>query len=374
MAGDDAPTGDESGRPHRREGRPVRAWVDLVSPGHPFFFRALLGGLDGVDARITVREKTETVPLARELDLPHRVVGRDYDDPWLRRLGIPYRTLHLIARAPACDVSLSLRNAMCVLASRLRGVPSIHFTDNDIVAHTDGAHDEALYARLEAAATHNVVPAAFQARVLTDRGADPASVHTYDGTKEDVYVAAMEPDPSFPARLPFDSGGFVVVRPEALDATYVDAGASLVPALLDRFVDRGVGVVYLPRGRGDRRHADGYDADEVHVPDGALDGLQLAWHARCVLTGSGTIAREAAAMGTPAVSFFPSPLLSVDRRLVAEGRLFHSRDAGDVAAHVRGLGRDRAGRDLSRARAVRSEVLSLTAGLLTRCTRRGAGT
>ncbi|ESP86897.1 DUF354 domain-containing protein [Candidatus Halobonum tyrrellensis] len=351
------------GAPRRH---PVRAWVDLASPGHPFFFRSLLAGLDGVTARTTAREKTETVPLARELGIEHTVVGRDYDRPLARKFGIPYRTLQLVRRMPPCDVSLSLRNAMCVLASRVRGVPSVHFTDNDIMRHDEGVTGESVYARLEAAATHNVVPAAFDTTVLTDRGADPERVHRFDGTKEDLYVADFDPDPAFGDRVPFDPGSYVVVRPEALDATYVHAERSLVPALLDRFVERGVGVVYLPRGRGDRGHAAPYDPTDVYVPSEPLDGLQLAWHARCVLTGSGTMAREAAAMETPAVSFFPGPLLSVDRDLTERGRLFHSRDPAAVVEHV-GSTEPTPGGDTERARRVRREAVDLTADLIDRC-------
>lgn len=356
--------GREAGR------RAVRAWVDLASPGHPFFFESLRDGLDGVDWRTTAREKTETVPLARGLGLDHTVVGRDYDHPLVRKFGIPYRTLQLVRRMPACDVSLSLRNAMCVLASRVRGVPSIHFTDNDVMRHADGVTGESVYARLEAAATHNLVPAAFDARVLTGRGADPDRVHRFDGTKEDVYVAGFDPDPSFPAALPFDPGRYVVVRPEALDATYVDAERSLVPDLLARFVDRGTGVVYLPRRRGDDGHAAPYDRDEVFVPPDPLDGLQLAWHARCVLTGSGTMAREAVAMDKPAVSFFPGRLLSVDARLADEGRLLHSRDPAAIAEYV-GSHESTGRGDTARARAVRREVLDLVADLVNRCTATG---
>jgi len=351
-------------RPRPRT-RPVEAWIDLASPSHPFFFRALVDELPGVTARVTVRAKTETVPLAREVGFDYRVVGRDFDDARLRTLGVPLRTLQLTLRRHDWDVALAARNAMCVLAAKAHGVPSIHFTDNDITAHVDGLRIEELYSRFEAAATHNVVPAAFETRELTDRGADPASVHTYGGTKEDVYAAALDPDPSFPDRLPFDSGEYVVVRPEALTAAYIDADASIVPDLLAGFAERDVGVVYLPRGRGDESFAEGYD-DGVYVPPEPPNGLQLAWHARCVLTGSGTMSREAAAMETPAVSFFPSTLLSVDAALVEEGRVFHSRDAAAIVEYVDGLTDADAAPDLDRSQSVRREVADLVAGLVER--------
>jgi predicted glycosyltransferase len=343
----------------------VTAWIDLASPSHPFFFDGLVDALDGLHPSVTVRDKTETVPLAREVGLHFRTVGKDFENVHLRKLGIPLRTAQLYLAAPDVDVALSARNAMCVLAAKARGVPSIHFTDNDICAYVDGLYAEELYHRLEARATHNVVPEAFRTEILTDRGADPDRVHTYDGYKEDVYVAGFDPDPDFPDRLPFDGEPFVVVRPEALSATYVDAETSIVPELLAGLTDRGLNAVYLSREARNRSLVPD-DSDRVYVPDGALSGLDLAWHARCVLTGSGTMAREAARMETPAVSFFPSRLISVDQALVEAGEVFHSRDPTAIVDYVDRLGAGDAVPDRTTARRVRDEVAGLTADLIDR--------
>lgn len=342
----------------------VGVWVDLASPSHPFFFKALTDSLSNVRTTVTVREKTETVPLAQQVGYAFRTLGRDYENPRLRKIGIPLRTVQLAFRAPRSDVALSSRNAMCILAAKARGVPSIHFTDNDICAYVDGLKAEELYHRLEAQATHNVVPAAFRTEVLTERGTDPDRVHTYDGYKEDVYVAAFDPDPAFVDELPFESKEFIVVRPEALSATYVDADGSLVPSILAGAAERGINVVYLPREASDREFAADLPGERVFVPSEPLSGLELAWHARCVLTGSGTMAREAARMETPAVSFFPNTRISVDRALIDEGEIFHSRDTEDILDYVESVTDRDAEPNLSRAKCVRREVAALTADLV----------
>lgn len=338
------------------------AWVDLVSPSHPFFFSALLDHLPDVDVTTTVREKTETVDLAETVGFDHRVVGRDFDNGFLRKIGIPLRTAQLTLQAPTADVSLSSRNAMCILASKARGIPSIHFTDNDITAHVDGLRYEDLYNRLEAMATHNVVPAAFETDELIKRGADPDSVHTYDGYKEDIYIADFEPDPAFTAQFPFEE--YIVVRPEALGAAYVDADQSLVPELLEGAAERDLSVVYLPRGRGDEEFAKPYDETQVYAPDSALDGLQLAWHAKCMLTGSGTMAREAACMEKPAVSFFPNTLLSVDQEMVSEDRIFHSRDSSTILEYIDSLSEQDVSPDRARSQEVRQEVVEIVSDII----------
>jgi len=315
-------------------GKPV--WLDLISPSHPFLFSGLLDGLSDTTFRTTVRRKTETVDLAREAGFDFATLGRDFENVALRTAAVPLRTVQAAAQAPTADVSLSARNAMCVLASRARGIPSIHLTDNDITAYVDAPLVERAFCRFRSTATHHVVPSVFRTSELTRWGADPERIHTYDGYKEDIYVANFETDETFPEKLPFET--YVVLRPEALGAAYVDEEESLVPELLNALAGRGTNVVYLPRRQSGRVHADSHSDDRVYVPDGALDGLQLAWHSDGVLTGSGTMAREAACMGKPAVSFFPGPLLSVDRSMVEDGLVFHSRDSEEIASYLASVG------------------------------------
>ncbi|SIR76595.1 hypothetical protein SAMN05421858_3719 [Haladaptatus litoreus] len=332
-------------------------WIDLVSPSHPFFFRGLVDALPNLETNVTVREKTETVGLAEEVGFDYTTLGRDFDNTLLRKFGIPLRTLQLMAQAPSADVSLSSRNAMCILASKARGIPSIHFTDNDITAHVDGLKYEELYNRLEAQATYNVVPSAFETEELTKWGADPEQIIAYDGYKEDIYIADFEPDSSFTDKLPFEE--YIVVRPEALDAAYVDAERSLVPDILDGAVERGFNVVYLPRGRGDEQFATPYPSNRVFVPERALNGLELAWHSQCVLTGSGTMAREAGCMDKPAVSFFPNSLLSVDQMMVENNKILHTRSVDDVLEYLVNISNSDIVPNISRSKTVREEVVSL---------------
>jgi predicted glycosyltransferase len=59
----------------------------------------------------------------------------------------------------------------------------------------------------------------------------------------------------------------------------------------------------------------------VIVPSSAIDGLNLLWHSDLVVSGGGTMNREAAALGVPVYSIFRGPIGAVDRQLSDEGRL-----------------------------------------------------
>ncbi|HLF05670.1 MAG TPA: DUF354 domain-containing protein, partial [Thermoplasmata archaeon] len=154
----------------------------------------------------------------------------------------------------------------------------------------------------------------------------------FDGFKEDVYLADFVPDPVFASKLP--ARDYVVVRPEAVKAEYYPRGEpSIVPALLRALARESIPVVYLPRYLEDREMAAGIDG--VWIPPTPLNGLDLCWSARAVLTGSGTMAREAALLGVPAVQFIPGHNLAVDRSLEAKGWLAHIRDPELIVDHLR---------------------------------------
>lgn len=340
----------------------TNVWLDLVSPSHPLLFQSIVGGVTNATFSTTVRQKTETVDLAAIKGFDFEVLGRDFDNTLLRKMGIPLRTVQLATSAPESDVSLSARNAMCVLASRVRGIPSIHFTDNDITAYVRGRHFESLYNFFESLATHIVVPEAFETDVFLKWGASPEQIHSFDGYKEDIYVADFEPDSTFLAQLPFDE--YIVIRPEALDAAYVDTEKSLVPALLDRARRLDINVVYLPRGRNDESFADSYPSTQVYTPNEPLDGLQLEWFSQGVLTGSGTMAREAACMGKRAVSFFPGELISVDRQQIRENMLLNSRDVDEIFQYLQSFSDNGREPDLTRSKRVQRSVIQLVEALI----------
>ena len=121
------------------------------------------------------------------------------------------------------------------------------------------------------------------------------------------------------------------------------------------FEKENVKVVYLPREPEDAAFAAGFD---VYIPKQPLNGLDLCYYANAVLTGSGTMVREAACMEKTAVSFFPSKmLLSVDKKLVEDEKIFHSRNPDEIVKYVLSQHRKKRGLKLDRSKKVKKEVI-----------------
>jgi predicted glycosyltransferase len=167
-------------------------------------------------------------------------------------------------------------------------------------------------------------------------------IRKYSGIKEDVYVWKLVPDPSLLGELGLsDSDLVVTVRPPATEAHYHKHESV---ELFERFMNRasrtpGVKIVLLPRNQKQSellRHdwPAWFERGTTIIPPAAIDGLNLMWHSDLVVSGGGTMNREAAALGVPVFSIFRGAIGAVDRHLNAEGRLVLVESLADVEAKI----------------------------------------
>ncbi len=302
----------------------MRLWFDFHNPPDVNVLTPILEQFRDQECFVTTRRFSDLERLLDARGIAYRVVGGHQGASMLAKsaeTGI--RTLRLAGTLPKFDAAIASLALPCVAAARMRGRPAIGFLDGDII--TSNLRTSAPFV------SRLFIPRAYDGRVLDRLGLVTRAVR-YSGYKEQIAAAAYEPDPSFLDRLPFRE--YVLVRAEALQAEYVPRGSTtIVPELLKRFEDLGVSVVYLPRYPHDRGYAEG--RSNVYVPDAPVNGLDACYHAKAVLTGSGTLAREAGVLGVPAASFYPGPtLLSVDQEMISKGWYIHSRDPNELVRHA----------------------------------------
>ena len=70
------------------------------------------------------------------------------------------------------------------------------------------------------------------------------------------------------------------------------------------------------------------------IPARAVDGLNLLWHSDLVVSGGGTMNREAAALGVPVYSIFRGKIGAVDRQLQREGKMTLIERIEDVQTRI----------------------------------------
>jgi predicted glycosyltransferase len=303
----------------------------------------------------TTRELAENVDFLTSLGIDFQVVGRHSGKKRVKKImAILLRDLRLLKGLKSFDVSISCGSNSAFHLSKLRGKTSVSFDDNE---HSLEA--KPFYAKL---VDYIIMPKAIRAENYIDEDTIQKKIIQYDGFKEDVYVADYVPDADFVGGLPFER--FITIRPEALKAYYVTKEAkTIVPELFRLFAKKKKNILYFPRYPEDWGYAEGYD--NIHIPEKPLKGLDVCYFSEAVLTGSGTFGREAACLGTPAVSFFPNErLIAVDQEMVNRGWSIHSRNPEEICEHV--MSSEKKQLDLKRSQRVQQEVFGILEGIFSK--------
>jgi predicted glycosyltransferase len=195
--------------------------------------------------------------------------------------------------------------------------------------------------------TKALIPDAIPEEALYRYGGK-GKVDRYPGLKEEYYLADFEPDPSVLDSLGLDRGKVLVtVRTPPSMAAYHRMENPVFPELLERLGSRDdVQAVILLRTPDQRASVDAVGAANLIIPDRVVDAPSLVAFSDVVITGGGTMVREAVALGTPAWTVFQGVLGAVDRRLLEQGRLHQLRDAHDVVLEKKHEKRVRVRRDV----------------------------
>jgi predicted glycosyltransferase len=320
--------------------RKPNLWIDLDNTPHVPFFEPILEELTarGFPVLVTARDAFQVCDLADKIGLPYIKIGRHHGKHRLvKGAGLAYRSLQLaplvLREKPALAISHGARSQ--ILLSNCLGIPTILIEDYE-------------YSQFPLMMRPGWVmaPAVIPDRSLCVR---PERIRKYPGIKEDVYAWKLQPDPNVLTELGLSEADTVVtVRPPATEAHYHNPESEkLLEAFMDRACDTPhVKVVLLPRnkkqveslrGRWPRWFAEG----KTIVPGVALDGLNLIWHSDLVVSGGGTMNREAAALGVPVYSIFRGTIGAVDRQLKAEGRLVLVESVQDVHREIKLVKRPR---------------------------------
>jgi predicted glycosyltransferase len=111
----------------------------------------------------------------------------------------------------------------------------------------------------------------------------------------------------------------ITIRPPATDAHYFNPqSAVLFNDVIEHFGEMdGVRMILLPRNRTQEvsirnKWPELIATNKIIIPYHVIDGLNLIWHSDFVISGGGTMNREAAALGVLRYSIFRGTLGAVD--------------------------------------------------------------
>jgi len=319
--------------------RPKKIWIDLDNSPHVPFFVPIIEALRqrGYSIVLTARDSYQVRELLRFHRFECKIVGHHWGKHLvLKVLGTVVRAVQLlpVAMREKVDLAVSHGSRGQILSARFAGVPVMAILDYEFASRVSLHPDWILVPEL--------IPESIG---LVAR----KQVLRYPGLKEDVYIPQLRPDPSVKTQLGLSEADLIVtVRPPATEAHYHNREADvLLDAALDLLTRRSdVRVVLVPRNKNQdqalRKQWHKWIVNrKIVIPEHVVDGLNLIWFSDLVISGGGTMNREAASLGVPVYSIFRGRIGAVDRYLGATGRLVLLESEEDVQTKVRVVRRER---------------------------------
>ncbi len=310
-----------------------KIWIDIDNSPHVPFFIPIIEQLQqrGHRVLLTARDSYQVCELLEFHHLACKVVGGHWGkNRFLKTMGTLGRAARLLPLAfkEKPDLAMSLVSRAQLLACKTLRIPVIVTFDYEFIVNMQ-------FLQLDWILVPEVVSDA-------QAGVAKRGISHYPGLKEDVYVPSFRPDESL--RKVFGVGEadlLVTVRPPATEAHYHNPESDkLLDAALDFLTKQSrVRVVLLPRN--DRQSAalrkewaECIANGKIVIPEHVLDGLNLIWNSDFVISGGGTMNREAAALGVPVYSIFRGKIGAVDRHLAENDRLVLLERVEDIYSKI----------------------------------------
>lgn len=136
----------------------------------------------------------------------------------------------------------------------------------------------------------------------------------YNGIDEVAWIRNFVPQEGVLDELGLDKNeNYIVGRPEESSAAYMlengRAGETYLDIILEEIYQTYEGkTVIFPRYPEQKDKLLKRFGEKVIIPKKAVDTLSLYYYSDLCITGGATMAREAAALGIPSISYFPKPL------------------------------------------------------------------
>lgn len=306
-----------------------RVWIDMTNSPHVLVLRPVIQELKarGWDVTVTAREFAQTLPLLDRFGIEHTVIGRHRGKKIAAKAwGMAARTSQMIAFGAGKGFHLALSHASNDLpvASRMLGIPHVTMFDYEFAKLS-----HSINVRFS---TKALVPDAISVEALAPYGGTPEKVDRYPGLKEEYYLADFEPDPTVLVRLGLDPDNIIVtLRTPPSMAAYHRMENPVFDDVMRMIADRSdAQAVVLLRTPDQRAGVEAIGSKNLIVPDSVVDAQSLVYYSDIVVSGGGTLNREAVALGTPAYTVFQGVMGAVDTDLIAQGRLMRLERAEDL--------------------------------------------
>ncbi len=319
-------------------------WIDVDNSPHVPLFAPLIKFYrdSGVEVVLTARNHAQTIELLENAGFggTFEIIGKHYGKNKFNKVkGLLVRAKELVSyikNRKNIKVAISHGSRSMVLAARWLKIPIISMYDYEFTETT-------IFNRFS---DKVLVPDGISEKILDEINLPVSKRVKYEGLKEELYLNYFEPNQGFwreftetnNLNIPKEKV-LIALRPPATTANYHNAESEvLLNELLRYFLgDEKTFTVILPRTGEQKSEIEQsiktlkLDANRCFLIEKAINGLDLATSVDLLVSGGGTMNREAVLLGTPVYSIFAGKQGALDAAMEKSGLITFIRKPADIS-------------------------------------------
>ncbi|MEM4303241.1 MAG: DUF354 domain-containing protein [Candidatus Caldarchaeum sp.] len=299
-------------------------WLDVLTPKQFWFFRHVAEELTRRNLRLTVSSRAyeQVLPLIPEFKHAEVMVVGEYGGLYLKDklFKSVERTWQLLEKIGEFDCAVSGGSPEAARIAYGLGKPHILTSD------TPGSPVNRLVAPVSACV---LSPWIVGKKRWLELGVQNHNIILYRALDPVVWLRNYKPSKQLLDEYGLDEKNYVLVRTPEYKAAYfnkvgwsLESFSNLLKEMAGRL--KGYKLVVLPRYADEVVYLENQVGGNVVVVEKPVKDLALLYYSEIFIGGGGTMTQEAALLGIPTISFYPSRLPEVIQYLKNQGLIVHA--------------------------------------------------
>ncbi len=295
-------------------------WIDIINSPQVNFFKPFvkLWEDEGFRIIITTRDLSNTIDLLKQMGWKYKEIGGHAGkNPLLKLLNFPLRTILLRSYLKKIkpNVGISHSSFYSPLVCKLLNIPSIYLNDNEY------AHGNYLAFKFS---TKVLLPEFLEHKSKKLGWVKKYSIEFYPGIKEGIYLSQLEKLDS-PKKGNKKVLNSIYIRLEPWSAQYYSGRRNFIDQLIKE-LGKKYFVIILPRSQEQIDYYKSMKGLQIQISEESMDFFQIFKDCDLFIGAGGSMTREFALLGKPAISIYQDELLEVDKFLINQKKMFYFRD------------------------------------------------
>lgn len=303
-------------------------WIDFENTPHVWVFKEIIQRLKNNELKvlITARDFAQTIELCKYLGIPFEPVkGKTATSTFGKLFSVTKRALalkkYLIRNKLKPGLAISHGSRSQSLAAYFMKVPSITLDDYEFSFSGFNRFAETI-----------LTPFAID---KNQWGEYKDKVINYPGLKENLYLWNSENYINDKFDKIDNTKINIIFRPESSTSHYKsDKSTYLQEKIVENlFTSENIFVILIPRDSFQKEYfIERFKKLSINyfIPEKVINGPALIWNCDALVSGGGTMTREACVLNVPSYCFFGGRIGGVDEYLVKQGKLFLIENDEDI--------------------------------------------